>query len=88
MTEVMENLPTMQETWIQSPGGGNSNSLQYSFLGNPMDRGTWLSTHVHACTHMHTHVWRYCFDSLILQALIVLYFRLRSKMKTPVVKTR
>ena len=23
------------------PGGGNSNSLQYSFLGNPMDRGDW-----------------------------------------------
>ena len=25
----------------RSPGGGNGNPLQYSCLGNPMDRGTW-----------------------------------------------
>ena len=25
----------------RSPGGGNGNPLQYSYLGNPMDRGTW-----------------------------------------------
>ena len=25
----------------RSPGGGNGNPLQYSFLGNFMDRGTW-----------------------------------------------
>ena len=25
----------------RSPGGGNDNPLQYSCLGNPMDRGTW-----------------------------------------------
>ena len=24
-----------------SPGGGNGNSLQYSCLENPMDRGAW-----------------------------------------------
>ena len=24
-----------------SPGGGNSNPLQYSCLGNPMDKGAW-----------------------------------------------
>ena len=27
-----------------SPGGGNGNPLQYSCLGNPMDRGTWWAT--------------------------------------------
>ena len=27
-----------------SPGEGNSNPLQYSGLGNPMDRGAWLAT--------------------------------------------
>ena len=27
----------------RSPGERNGNSLQYSCLGNPMDRGTWLS---------------------------------------------
>ena len=26
----------------RSLGGGNSNSLQYSCLENPMDRGAWL----------------------------------------------
>ena len=25
----------------RSPGGGNGNRLQYSWLGNPMDRGAW-----------------------------------------------
>ena len=26
------------------PGGGNGHSLQYSCLGNPMDRGAWQPT--------------------------------------------
>ena len=26
------------------PGGGNGNALQYSCLGNPMDRGAWWAT--------------------------------------------
>ena len=26
------------------PGGGNGNPLQYSCLGNPMDRGAWWTT--------------------------------------------
>ena len=28
----------------RSFGGGNGNSLQYSCLKNPMDRGTWWAT--------------------------------------------
>ena len=28
----------------RSPEEGNVNSLQYSCLGNPMDRGTWQAT--------------------------------------------
>ena len=28
----------------RSPGGGNGNPLQYSCLGNPMDRGAWGAT--------------------------------------------
>ena len=28
----------------RSPGEGNGNPLQYSSLGNPMDRGAWLAT--------------------------------------------
>ena len=28
----------------KSPGGGNGNPLQYSCLGNPMNRGAWWAT--------------------------------------------
>ena len=28
----------------RSPGEGNGNPLQYSYLGNPMDRGAWWVT--------------------------------------------
>ena len=28
----------------RSPGEGNGNPLQYSFLGYPMDRGAWWVT--------------------------------------------
>ena len=33
----------------RSPGEGNGNPLQYSFLENPMDRGAWQVT-VHGVT--------------------------------------
>ena len=47
------------------PGVGNGNSLQYSCLGSPMDRGAWWATvcgfaknwiwlNARACTHTHT----------------------------------
>ena len=52
----------------RSPGEGNGNPLQYSYLGNPMDRGawraavhgvtksrTWLSEHAHSCILNLTH---------------------------------
>ena len=44
-------------------GGGNGNQIQYSCLGNPMDRGAWRAivhglaksqTQVSGCTHKHT----------------------------------
>ena len=28
----------------RSPGGGNGNPLQYSYLENPTDRGAWWAT--------------------------------------------
>ena len=60
---MVKNLPTQeaQETRVQSlsvdsipgsersPGGGNGNPLQYSCLGNPMDRGAW-----HEIQEFHT----------------------------------
>ena len=30
--------------WGRSLGAGNSNPLQYSYLGNSMDRGVWQAT--------------------------------------------
>ena len=44
---AVKNLPAVQETRGSMPGlgkslgEGNGNLLQYSCLGNPMDRGTW-----------------------------------------------
>ena len=51
-SSVRKKMPAMQETackagdwgllfpgWGKSPGEENGNSLQYSCLGNPMDRG-------------------------------------------------
>ena len=37
----------------RSPGGGNGNPLQYSCLGNPMDRGAWWAT-VHQVAEVDT----------------------------------
>ena len=53
MTQTVKNLPPVQETqetWVQSlgwedlPGEENGYPLQYSCLGNPMDRGAWQAT--------------------------------------------
>ena len=50
---TVKNPPAMQkleETWVGHLGQedpleeGNSNSLQYSCLKNPMDRGAWWAT--------------------------------------------
>ena len=46
---VVKNLTVMQETGLipglgRSPGEGNGNPLQYSCLGNSMDRGAWQAT--------------------------------------------
>ena len=39
--------------WGRSPGGGHGNSLQYSRLENPMDRGAWRAT-VHGVAESQT----------------------------------
>ena len=52
---VMMNLPTSAGDTSsilesgKSPGGGNGNPLQYSCLGNLMDRRAWQAT-VHEAT--------------------------------------
>ena len=58
---MIKNLPITQETWFQSlgledsPGEGNVNPLQYSCLGNPLDRGGWWAT-VHRVTKSPTRL--------------------------------
>ena len=52
---IKNNLPANTEDVSlilgsgRSPGEGNGNPLQYSCLGNPMDRGAWQAT-VHGVT--------------------------------------
>ena len=40
--------------WGRSPGGEHGNSLQYSCLENPTDRGAWWAT-VHGVTKRFGH---------------------------------
>ena len=59
VVQMVKNLPAMQETWVQSlgqedsPREGNGNPLQFSCLGNPMDRGAWRAT-VHGVAKSQT----------------------------------
>ena len=39
----------------RSPGEGNGNSLQYSCLGNPMERGAWWAA-VHGVARSQTRL--------------------------------
>ena len=47
---MVKNLPAMQEMQVRSLGQeeplgeGIGNPLQYSCLGNPMERGAWWAT--------------------------------------------
>ena len=49
MDQLVKSLPAKQETWVRFLGQEdplekeNGNPLQYSCLGNPMDRGAWWS---------------------------------------------
>ena len=48
----------------RSPGGGSGNPLQYSCLGNPMEKGAWWAT-VHGVAEesayfAHMRTWRMC----------------------------
>jgi len=57
---VVKNPPAsveMQEMWVpslgwgRSAGGGSRSPLQYSCLGNPMDRGAWCAAVHRAAKH-------------------------------------
>ena len=57
VAQRLKHLPAMQETWVwslgweDSPGEGNGNPLQYSWLENPMDGGAWWATVGHRVGH-------------------------------------
>ena len=46
----------------RSPGEGNGNPLQFSCLGNPMDRGAWRAT-VHSITKSQTQLSTHTFKA-------------------------
>ena len=52
----------------RSPGGGNGNPLQYSCLGNPMDRGAWRAA-VHGVAKSQTRLSDQHFRFIILIAI-------------------
>ena len=66
VAQLVKNLPTMQETSCsvgdlgsipglgRSPEEGNGNPLQYSDLGNSMDRGAWWATVYMAAKELDT----------------------------------
>ena len=55
----------------RSPGAGNGNPLQYSWLGNPVDRGAWRAT-VHGVTVRHDLAIEQQ-DAKLLQSCLTLY---------------
>ena len=61
VAQTVKNPPAMQETWVQflgqenRSGDRNGNPLQYSCLGNPMDRGAWWAT-VHGVSKSRTQL--------------------------------
>ena len=65
---VVKNLPASAgDTGLipglgRSPGVGNGNRLQYSYLENPMDRGAWRAAAYGGCIAHNTAcgLWREC----------------------------
>ena len=59
ITQLVKNLPAMQETQVQflgrSFGEGNDNPLQYSCLENPMGTGAWQAA-VHGVTRVRNNL--------------------------------
>ena len=49
VAQLVNNLPTMQETWVRSPGEGNGYPLQYS--GKELDM-----TEQHSLSLSHVHL--------------------------------
>ena len=55
LKEMHLNLKRKKKNKTKLAGEGNGNPLQYSCLGNPMDRGAWQAT-VHGVTKSQTQL--------------------------------
>ena len=74
----------------RSPGGGNGNTLQYSCLENPMDRGAWQATvhrvaksqtrlkrlSMHMCTFICIHIYIYILEKRMTTHSSILAWRI------------
>ena len=60
----------------RSPGGGSGNPLQYSCLGNPMDRGAFLDT-VHGVAKSRTRLGTHTRTRNVFEVHLCAYFSLR-----------
>ena len=81
VAQMVKKLPTMQETWVQCPGEGNGNPLQYSCLENPMDRGDWQPT-VHGVAKSWTWQRLTLSLSVSLRFIYVVYSKIYFFLKT------
>ena len=68
----------------RSPGSGNGNPLQYSWLENSMDRGVWQAV-VHGVansqTKLNTHTYIYLFFFIFFSHID--YYRILSSVPYP-----
>ena len=55
----------------RSPGEGNGNPIQYSCLGNPMDRGVWCTT-----VHGLQNSWTQLSDQAIVIMNVPYYYKM------------
>ena len=76
---MVKNLPTMQDTWVQSLGledpleKKTGNPLQYYFLENSMVRGVWQVQSMGSITVRHDRV----SSTLLLLLLLSRFSRVR-----------
>ena len=72
ITTVVKNVPANAGDAVSipgldgSPGEGNGNPLQYSCLGNPMDRGAWRAT-AHGVTKSGTRLGNYTVTIILFE---------------------